>query len=802
MWNGDKKLKLLIPKKEMINNLQKEKTSFKTGLLVLFLFVACMFPIETIAQDTLIKPKPVHLTDTLDFDKKTKGLFKKIIQGIKFKQNRDNNEKERVYQFMLELIKDNNLNIDSNIDKITEVIDSINRAESLVIGGINVKMDSINEKVKSNKETIDSLQISVIEAFKVRLDSIINEQAKNYFIEQHKQDSIYEESLKGLKSVQYSCRCLEQMPDDPAIEKDSICLRPRMKIIGWHGYSESTAFKNYNYNYLSAINLDSYELSIAGENKNPKKIEEFKKDGGVIDFAKKNCTDVYLTIHNKSKKEVTEFLKYKDSQNRLIDELVTLLDDEKINGVNIYFEVVSEGDNEAFRLFMKELHELKANYPQMVLNLTIPAIYNDESLNRVGAYNFVELNSMVDNYLVLTDKMTSLRNSLAQASSPLYSDDTAAYGTIQSTIDFYTNGKIPSSKLIMTVSYIGIAWPVWDFVKGNVIRSSNNYAYEIQYNLILEKFKNNKDRKNNIKNGFDPVQVAAYLDYTNTTDFFEPRYTKIWYENKESLKRKYKWVLDNRLAGVAIRDLGLDDGYTDLWNVLGTTLVKIDTLNTESQRVTAPCKYDTLSPYVNIFKGETWDNLYRNFQLYPADSSMVRYSRLTKKWVDSTDKRYFARVWSDFKWASASGEKTNYKTKYFKEDVSNESNALMNNKNTCDCLQRRFVIYARTSFYIGLFCVLIFILLGFRINYFNRYNIGSPLRRNINKKVGYLFIILAALFFLFWLYISPEFPAIGASNDGDSDYFVMIFPLAIGIIIGIFVLRSINKGKYIRKDLP
>lgn len=516
-------------------DLKKSENTIRTmkiTLIVFFLSTAYFLPFETNAQDSLTEATTTEAaiqdpSDSLYQHEKADAFFKKMGQALKFRENRNRKEEERIHQLISERIKKGDLNL-----------------------------------------TDDSL--------KIVLDTIVK----------HLKDSIYDETLRELESVHYSCSCLAQEPDSSLIAKDSFCLRPKTQIIGWHRSGAGNRFKNYKYNYLTAINLYGYELTVDGTPKNPEVWNEFSADGGVIQYAQNNCTDIYLTVYNTSASEISMFLKNIAAQNRLLEKLNAYAISKKIMGVNIFFEDIRRQDADLFLSFIKEISKnLKSTDRQFVLSITIPMIHNDESLEKIAAYDFVALSLMVDNYLVLTDTMTIFETNRTRALSPLHGMENQKYGTIESTINFYGNSKIPFSKLSISLSYVGIRWPVNDFT--GKIKAPDSRPTRIPYNTIVRSYLNNDDPKISVEQRFDSVQATAYLNVKASTKKNTTEYTQIWYEDRHSLSKKYEWVLNKNLAGVSIRGLGNDEGYTDLWDALGASLMRIDSIKDTSYRMKA-----------------------------------------------------------------------------------------------------------------------------------------------------------------------------------------------------------------------
>lgn len=163
------------------------------GILIFLIIFIQLFQNKVTAQNELrsageklnlnkteMGPSKILLADTLKVDKNQNGILKKIIQPIKYRDNRNNIEKEKIYHFMQNLITNGQLNIDpSKVDEIIkqlEIIISENNSTKMVQkGGIksndvanqatNDKIDAILSKYNilnsTNKELIDSVKIQM-----------------------------------------------------------------------------------------------------------------------------------------------------------------------------------------------------------------------------------------------------------------------------------------------------------------------------------------------------------------------------------------------------------------------------------------------------------------------------------------------------------------------------------------------------------------------------------------------------------------------------------------------------------------
>ncbi|AOW20701.1 hypothetical protein LPB138_08440 [Urechidicola croceus] len=756
-----------------------------------------MFPNQILSQEVTIQPSTVKLNDTLKYDEKTKGIFKKMVQAFKFKDNRNKKEKERIYLFLMELIKKGQLNIDSTtVNNIKVQLDSINKYNLR----LNAKDTIFSNKIDSIIKVYDYDKIiskDAVDSLKIKLDSIlkvISLKVKVDTLTRAQKDSL-KIILRDLRGIRFTEKNKNLAPWDSILGDDSTYIRfkkyiaHKKEIIGWHNAWNKTEYKNYNYNYLTAINLYGYELAPNGKIKNPIDIERFTKQEGVIDFAQSQLADVYLTIYNKYPIEISSFLNNSHAQQVFLTDLERLIKNYDLKGINLYFENVSTKDNQNFVAFAFSLHEILEKFEDVKLTITIPSVWNDSSLENISAYDFTKLNAIVDYYLVSTDKMTKLNNTISLPFSPLFSGGRSGQNSIESTINFYLNGKIPISKIIMSVSYSGIDWNVKNF-KGEVLERT--IGEELKYNDILEKYINTYDPKNSFKVEFDTIQIVSYLNISKQDSpwYGNTEYRQVWFESNKSLKLKYKWLLDNNLAGVSIRGLGYDDGYANLWDAIGTELIKVETDSISDKEVNGieECKYDKAKDKFNIFNKEQRSRVWQNFQAFNIEKdSLVFFDVFMQDniWAIQPDLEY----------------KTKDNVLHFSKDGEKRIK-LLNNEKTCRCLMGRWYLYSTLFFIFTSICLFILILLRLWVNYLDRFNKGTDKLRFFITIGSYLFFIIGLISFLAAIFLAPWIDSIGASNQGNTGYEVLIFPAVIGLVIGIIINQGRIRRKYVPRDLP
>lgn len=761
------------------------KSIRKTRWAIILFIAAFQFEMVSNAQEP-VAPATVLLDSTLTFEKGDLNLIQKIIQPFKFRNNRNRNEKERIYHFMQNLVEKGKLKVDSaTVFDIMEQLDTMNMNSETISKNIDAIVASYQLDKKASKETIDSL--------KIQIEAVVQEIAVKEKEAQTKQELLNRNNdfLKQIREIQF-------LNDGGTTEPDSLdggqkqprkWLTTKTNVVGWHNAWNKTEYLNYNYSYLSAINLYGYEIGSNGRIRNLQDLAEFQKPGGVIDLAhRKNC-DVHLTIYSKLPAVVNQFLNSKAARETFIYELDALISKNNLTGINFYFDFIRSTDSQAFIQFVHDVHQfLNRINRDIQLNISVPAIKDDESLSKISAYNFLELNSLVDFYFVLTDELTSLNNNMALAPGPLYNSDKYGQRTIESTINFYSNGKIPRAKLIVILSYLGIEWNVEDFA-GITVRG--NSGKQLKYNDIIENYKNYQKAERTVEDGIDSSQVAAYLNISELSTYQTGKINKkqVWYENSNSLYQKYNWVLENNLGGVAIRGLGYDDGYSELWDILGISFVEIDSVETLSEKVQkfCPCLYDsvkntTIENSSEVLRIDNWKEVWSHF---------LNFKRL------HPDSTYFEIFAADYQLAEIS-------ELWYAENVPylGDDRTILENKDTCWDLICRWYVYSRILFGITLFFVVLALIINFLRSYFYRFQFGGATIQSILIAIFWLSIIIALMSLLLGLFLEPNLDSIGAGNQGESHFWILIQAAIVGIVLGIIFKSSIIKNKFKEKNQP
>lgn len=200
--------------------------------------------------------------------------------------------------------------------------------------------------------------------------------------------------------------------------------------------------KNTNSQYIYG-----YKLLRNGACGNPNQIKKLFTLDKELDSLTAKQNHSHLTVYNNNKVEIKSFLNSTDSQIKLFNELKPLMKLNYISGVNFYFKQISREDSNEFVLFLERFrNNIRALDSSIQLTVSIPFIGDGNSLKRVIAYDFLRLNPIVDSYLLFTEELVDLN----ETSSPI-NEEITSLDKLENTINFYSNGRIPVSKLIVLI---------------------------------------------------------------------------------------------------------------------------------------------------------------------------------------------------------------------------------------------------------------------------------------------------------------------------------------------------------------
>lgn len=260
----------------------------------------------------------------------------------------------------------------------------------------------------------------------------------------------------------------------------------------------------------------------------------------VLDFAKRNNLFVYGLIHNFTgvrfdTELIDTVLADPILRERLVDNIVNLVKEKELNGVNIDFEFISPENRGNLTQFMSSLYQ-RLNPEGYVVTIDVLAKESDNPTNWLnGVYDYRALGEVSDQVIVLTqdEHYMSIPDPGPIASLPW----------VKRVLD-YAVSQIPAEKVKMAAPVYGYDWPIGEpgrlVTYPEVVSLAQRYQAEIQ---------------------FDTESSSPYLNYTaNGIDH------QVWFENAESFGIKLETAAQYGLGGFASWKLGDEDPA--VWGVV------------------------------------------------------------------------------------------------------------------------------------------------------------------------------------------------------------------------------------------
>ncbi len=326
----------------------------------------------------------------------------------------------------------------------------------------------------------------------------------------------------------------EDMPEEKQIEG---------KInMTWDYYSEVANAPDRTGTTIEGVNVVSPSFFYIDEE------GDFKENVGergkaYVDWAHGNGYKVWPMVSNavaaKESLQITsEIMNSYENRKALIEQIVDACVTYDLDGINIDFENMKQEDKDMYSRFIIELTP-RLNEMGMVVSVDVTAPDGGETWSMCFDRNVI---GDVADYIVF---MAYDQNGISSTTA----GTTAGYNWVKlNLVKFLQTEEIESDKLILGIPFYTRIWT--EDANGEVIRSSTVNMEDIESVL-----------PDNIQKTWDDETKQYYVEYQEGNDT-----RKIWIEDVESLKEKVSLVNENKLAGVASWQKGMETD--DVWQML------------------------------------------------------------------------------------------------------------------------------------------------------------------------------------------------------------------------------------------
>ena len=242
--------------------------------------------------------------------------------------------------------------------------------------------------------------------------------------------------------------------------------------------------------------------------------------------------------------DINYILTHTSSRQNLVNQIVALAIQYKLDGINIDFEQLSESKiGDAYIQFLREL-SIKCENNDIILSTAVytPAAYN-------SVYKYGEQAYFVD-YICLM----AYDQHWGQSSG---AGSVASLNWVEEGVKKTLEEGVPADQLVMGVPFYTKLWKLTPTSQDEAVETTYMIGFE---NLSLTTAK--KWMNNNITN---PVWLEDCGQYYGETVKRGVTY-KMWLEDEVSIEKKLKLMQDYKLAGAAFWSSDLDN--TSIWDTI------------------------------------------------------------------------------------------------------------------------------------------------------------------------------------------------------------------------------------------
>ena len=377
----------------------------------------------------------------------------------------------------------------------------------------------------------------------------------------------------------------------PTIKTAQNCTLNKV-VFGWHPYWSNGLESNYNWNLLTDLSYFGYEVNPSTGNASN---THSWATAAVVDSALANGVRVNLCATLFSSHAT--FFGSTTSQQTLITNLISLIQQRNANGVNIDFESVPSANKNDLTNFMINLcNQMHTAIPGSKISMAIPAV--DWS----GNYDVTVMYPYVDLFLIMGYDYYYSSSAQAGPTDPLYTHISTYNYNISKSVTYYLNKGVPGSKLALGLPYYGIEWST---SSSTVPSSTTSTGVSRTYKYV---------RDNSTGYYTNPVNynktMSTYYAFNDGSTW-----KQCFITDAHMMGRRFDLVNQRNLAGIGIWALGYDDGYNDLWQTISNKFTSCATI---------PCQdtiYDMGGPQGNYFNNENY-----TYTISPSGASGVSLS--------------------------------------------------------------------------------------------------------------------------------------------------------------------------------
>jgi spore germination protein YaaH len=331
-------------------------------------------------------------------------------------------------------------------------------------------------------------------------------------------------------------------------------LRPkttplRKEIFGYMPYWMLAQLNNIDYSLLSTIAYFDVEINGSGDVTTDNGWSSSSTVTTLINNAHAAGVRVVLCMTNDTASQISSIVNTPSIKKKVIDTLYSRVVARNGDGVNIDFEYIPSGNRDSVTSFMRDLAtKFHSGRPGSHVSCA-PTDFDF----RQGDWDVKEISKFTE---VLFMQGYGYGWSTAPIAEPVGLLPTGTYwGTINITtfINAVLAAAPDTSRIILGLPHFGYDWPT---TSSGVKASTTGSGTAIMYPDVLSKI-------DDYGRQWDVPAMNPWYRYQVGTQWHQG-----WYDDAESMSKKYQFAENKKLGGVGMWSLGMDQANHDIWDAL------------------------------------------------------------------------------------------------------------------------------------------------------------------------------------------------------------------------------------------
>jgi spore germination protein YaaH len=486
-----------------------------------------------------------------DAEKIKKSLAFKVADFFKFKSNVRKNQQKRILDIVESLGIQDSINVSG--DNIKILIEALSKVENQhfdtllsLINGLKVKPDG-TIVVESPDKSLNSSNQPVTDS---EIDELTNKMlplvAKE--VSQPVDSKDKREKIAELRKTAQQLGTIHTDTINGVLTRYTLITNNKVKVLGFLNYNKQP---EDDYNYDNYDNIIYNGLFVDGKTGNFKNLNGWDNSPTLSSLSQSGISPIVNVIFS-NKEDFSSILLNKNNQNLFFQNTLYVMNLHNTNGVCLQIDQPDPLLKNEITEFIQAFSEkIKAADKDYQIYLIIP----NAKIN--APFDLAKFDEFIDFYI-----LNFYNPSETTIPGPIASIRGKDLSSIESTLSYYTNMNVLPSKFILGLGYQGSRWAYSAAARDFKFSQQLTYS-EIRRTYLWPII-------------YDDENGTATMDSVNKKGALIRR---IYLEDENTLGKKYDFVLENGLGGVALYSLGFDEGFGELNDMLMYKLSRVDTVH-------------------------------------------------------------------------------------------------------------------------------------------------------------------------------------------------------------------------------